>query len=208
MAITTYAELKTAVATWLDRSDLDAYMSDFITLAEAYICYNSGRGEPLRVRDMHETATLSPASNEYTLPGDLLGILSATALTSPRRELDKISISGANRLYPTRYASTPANYQVVGNTLTAFPYTSADIELVYFKRLPALADDNTSNWLLVKNPAIYLRATQMMAAEFIKDAGQAGAMKQLVDQYVSQLNDAEAFDDYRNSGTTLEGMVV
>ena len=34
MALTTFAELKTAVANWLDRSDLDDRIPEFIALAE------------------------------------------------------------------------------------------------------------------------------------------------------------------------------
>jgi len=35
MAITTYSELKTAVADWLNRSDLTSAIPNFIALAEA-----------------------------------------------------------------------------------------------------------------------------------------------------------------------------
>ena len=35
MAITTYAELKTAIANWLNREDLTSVIPDFISLAEA-----------------------------------------------------------------------------------------------------------------------------------------------------------------------------
>ena len=35
MAITTFSELKTAVANWLDRSDLTDRIPEFIALAEA-----------------------------------------------------------------------------------------------------------------------------------------------------------------------------
>ncbi len=35
MSITTYSELKTAVANWLNRDDLTAVIPDFISLAEA-----------------------------------------------------------------------------------------------------------------------------------------------------------------------------
>ena len=34
MAISTYAELKTSIANWLDRSDLTDVIPDFIALAE------------------------------------------------------------------------------------------------------------------------------------------------------------------------------
>ena len=35
MALTTYSEPKTAIANWLDRSDLDDRIPEFIQLAEA-----------------------------------------------------------------------------------------------------------------------------------------------------------------------------
>ena len=37
MALSTYAELKTSVADWLNRSDLTAAIADFVTLAESQI---------------------------------------------------------------------------------------------------------------------------------------------------------------------------
>jgi len=40
MAIGTYAELQTAVANWLDRSDLTDRIQEFIDLAEARINRN------------------------------------------------------------------------------------------------------------------------------------------------------------------------
>lgn len=208
MAITTYAELKTAVATWLDRTDLDSYMDDFIALGEAYLMHGGGRCEPLRIRDMEAKATLSPTSNVYTLPTDFLSAKSVTAVTSPRRPLEFISPAGADSIYSDRLSGYPNHYMMIGRELTALPYTTADIEIIYYKTLEGLSDTNTSNWLLVKNPDLYLRVVQMQAAEFIKDQQQAGVMMGLVDKYMSQLNDAESFDDYRNVGLNLSGVVV
>jgi hypothetical protein len=208
MAITTYAELKTAVAASLDRSDLDSYMDDFIKLGEAYLMHGGGRSEPLRVRDMEAKATLSPTSNVYTLPSDFLSAKSVTAVTSPRRALEFISPAGADSIYPDRLSGYPNHYMMIGSELTALPYTTADIEIIYYKNLEGLSATNTSNWLLVKNPDLYLRVVQMQAAEFIKDQQQAGVMMGLVDKYMSQLNDAETFDDYRNVGVNLGGVVV
>ena len=52
MALSTYTELKTAIANWLNRSDLtDEISDDFIKLVEAD--YNS----KLRVRKMIESKT-------------------------------------------------------------------------------------------------------------------------------------------------------
>jgi hypothetical protein len=208
MSISTYAELKTAVAAWLDRSDLDAYLDDFIRLGEVYLMQGGAYCEPLRVRDMEGKATLSPTSNVYTLPSDFLSAKSVTALTSPRRPLEFISPAGADSYYPTRMANDPNHYMFIGNEVTVLPYTSSDIEIVYYKTLEGLSDSNTTNWLLDKNPDLYLRVVQMQAAEFIKDQQQAGVLMGIVDRYVTQLNNAESFDDYRNVGLNLSGVVV
>ena len=62
MAITNYSELQSAVATWLDRTDLADVMPDFIALGENYINYGGGSGEPLRVREMQKDISL-PVEN-------------------------------------------------------------------------------------------------------------------------------------------------
>jgi hypothetical protein len=43
MALSTYSDLQTAVATWLHRSDLTAIIPDLITLAETHLCYAEPR---------------------------------------------------------------------------------------------------------------------------------------------------------------------
>ena len=51
MAITTYSNLKTTIASYLNREDLTAYLGDFITLAESRL------NRELRVREMVEINT-------------------------------------------------------------------------------------------------------------------------------------------------------
>ena len=67
MAITTYSELKTAVANFLARSDLTTQIPDFITLAEARM------SRELETRTQEKRAQASTAaSDEYiSLPTDL-----------------------------------------------------------------------------------------------------------------------------------------
>jgi hypothetical protein len=60
MAIGTYDELQTAIASWLDRSDLTATIPDFITMFEAVA------NRRLRVRQMGATTRLYPGNDQYT----------------------------------------------------------------------------------------------------------------------------------------------
>ena len=68
MAIGTYAELQTAVANWLDRSDLTDRIQEFIDLSEARI----NRNLRLRLMETTATGTLVAGTRDYTLPTDYI----------------------------------------------------------------------------------------------------------------------------------------
>jgi hypothetical protein len=60
MALTTYTELKSSLADWLNRSDLTSVIPDFISLAEAQM------ERQLRTRQMIVRATASfAAAQDY-----------------------------------------------------------------------------------------------------------------------------------------------
>ena len=61
MAITTYAELKSAAANWLVRGDLTARIPEFISLAEARI------NRVVRARRAEADASLTLASGDRTV---------------------------------------------------------------------------------------------------------------------------------------------
>ncbi len=80
MAITTYSELQSAVADWLNRSDLTARIPDFITLAETRI------NRDLRAREQQVIATANVDTPFFAIPGDFLEFKSfRIADTNPRK---------------------------------------------------------------------------------------------------------------------------
>lgn len=165
MAITTYAELKTALAAWLDRSDLTDYLGDFIVFGEGHI------NAALRHRKMVAVSDLTPTSNVCTLPDDYLHYVRVVELASIRRELQHIAAPAADQLYPTRPAGLACHFMIVGDELTALPLSANDIELTYYQKIPALSASATSNWLLEARPELYLRAAQLAAMDFISEVG-------------------------------------
>ena len=82
MAISTYGDLKSSVALWLNRADLTAYIPDFIALAEQRMNYG-GDGQfpskPLRIPAMQTQAT---------------GTITSSAISFPTRFLEPIRIAG------------------------------------------------------------------------------------------------------------------
>src|SRR5262249_3888981 len=83
MAITTYAELKSAIGAWLGHELFADRYADFITLFEATACRR------LKVRPMETVATLTPSSGAAALPSDYLGWRRAT-VRSTMAALDSI----------------------------------------------------------------------------------------------------------------------
>lgn len=61
MALTTYAELSTAVASWLERTDLGSQIPDFITLTESRL------NRELGIRSIETTATLTGVTSSRTI---------------------------------------------------------------------------------------------------------------------------------------------
>ena len=201
MAVTTYAELKTAIADWMDRSDLTSYLGDFITFAEGHLNRN------LRHRSMVTSTDLTPSSNVCTLPTDYLHYVRVVELASTRRELKYITPSAVDQLYPSREAGLAWHFTIIGSTLTAYPLSTNDIELTYRQKIPALSDSNTTNWLLTASPELYLRASQMMALEFINENGtprqQATAV--LTQKLIDDLNQESMLGEYYSSGVHVNG---
>ena len=67
MALTTYSELKTAIANWLDRSDLDDRIPEFIQLAEA----RHRRDFKIRRMETRVTANTIADTEYYSLPDNI-----------------------------------------------------------------------------------------------------------------------------------------
>ena len=75
MAIDTYGNLKTAVANYLNRSDLTSYIPDFITLALQRLNYGAETpfpSQPLRIPAMQEQDTGTIANGSIAFPTGFL----------------------------------------------------------------------------------------------------------------------------------------
>src|SRR5215471_6767496 len=108
MSITTYSELQTAVATWLDRADLSANAADFITLFEA------AANRRLRVRDMLSAAMLTPIGGDAALPADYLEWKRLTWTGRRRRALAYVDPDYLQFAYPAEPAGPPDVFTIEG----------------------------------------------------------------------------------------------
>lgn len=167
MAITTYSTLQSAAADWLNRTDIESAIQTFITLAEAKL------NRELRVRDMITRTTAGPSTEFVSLPSDFLQVYRLeNAYDSPRSELRYVPPQDASRYSASGYTSGTLNYYTITGPsiqLIPAPSSAVTLNLTYYASIPALSNSNTSNWLLVKSPDLYLYSTLLEAGGYLRD---------------------------------------
>lgn len=160
MAITTYAELQTAIGNWLDHSLFTARIPEFIALFEA--CAN----RKLRTRAQETSTNLMPSSGAVALPADYLSWRRVAWTGSSRVELQYVHPSYLQAAYPSSPADVPRVFTIEGSTLKVRPADDTAIELDYFQKVPALSESTTTNWLLSVHPDLYLFGALVEAEMF------------------------------------------
>ncbi len=205
MAITTQPELLQAVSDAMARSDLTAFIPDFVTMAENWLNYGSENVPPLRVKEMEATASLVPVSGVVTLPTDFLEWRRVSENTSYKRTLAYITSDEAERRYPDGAGGLGERFSIVGTSLYTYPLVSNNVNLIYYQAIPALTVSAPTNWLLTKAPGIYLRATLVQAYAFIKDAAEMTTQAQLASALIAGLNRSDMLGKYSRAGLTLRG---
>lgn len=205
MAITTYAELKTAIGDWLNRADLDQQIPDFIALAESTL------NDILRTSFMVTSSTAAISSGRVTLPSDALEIIYAQVASTEDEPLEQVTPQQLLMLRRarTRAASNPRFFAAVGRQLlvTPSPSGSLSIDLDYYQKIPALTDVNTSNWLLQQAPHVYLYTSLLHATPFLMDDVRYQVFQNSVSQQVMaavRSSQTLSFDDIKTAGFSLK----
>lgn len=199
MALSTYTELRTSIADWLNRSDLSATIPDFISLAEAQI------ERTLRTRQMIVRANASLDSQYGAVPTDFLETKSLKLTsTNPQVPLSFMTIDSLD-VEASKFTASgkPKFFGVVGGQFRVVPtpdstYTA---ELTYYAKLTKLSSSVSSNWLLASSPDVYLYGSLLQAAPYLQDDARIQTWATL---YERALNDLQTSDDRgASSGGTL-----
>ena len=170
MSISTYSELKAAVANFLARTDLTAQIPDFIQLAEARM----SRELETRSQEKRATATLT-ANDEYVaLPTDLREVREVKLNTSPNTVLEYRSPTALDSQF-SGAGGKPLAYSIVGNEIKfrPIPDSAYTAEIVYIGSLDALSDSNATNNILSRHPDAYLSGALAEAYVYLMDDARA-----------------------------------
>ena len=201
MALTTYSGLKTALANWLNRTDLtDEIANDFIKLAEGD--FNA----KLRIRQMEQIDTITIDSESVAVPTGFIGVRSLYILASSTKYTLKY-ITPSN-MFDIKAGSTTARPRVytiqsddASETLRfgPAPDTSYTGYLSYYKSFTPLSDTATSNYILTSHPAIYLYGSLYHAANFLGGIDPQ-QVQQWFQMYVASLERCENNDKQDSYG--------
>lgn len=164
MAISTYAELKTAIANWMARSDLTGEVADFITLGEAAL----NRELPAVETD----GTLTGVVDSRRIDISALSLVAPIALY--------IVISGDEELVTPKTDGTfayleasgrPTFWGLDGNYIDFdCPVDQAYSFRFRYRQRFALSDSATTNWLLTYHPDVYLAACLVWSGLFVRSS--------------------------------------
>lgn len=165
MAISTYAELKTAVNDYGKRGDATAKVDTFIDLAEADIWAN------LRIKEMQTRATGNLSGRTLALPTGFLEMRKLRITTSNPKELEyyapeSMIIQSSSGL-PTQYTITD---QIEFNKT---PDSTYGYEILYYQSLTALSSSQTTSSVLTRYPSIYLFGTLKHYFDWARNEEQA-----------------------------------
>ena len=202
MAISTYTELKTAVANWLDRDDLTDRIPEFIALAETRM----NRVLRLRMMEFKYTASTVGAQRNYALPAGYLQMRNFQLNTSPITTLSYVSPEIFDRLWGGSTGGTPQFYTILAGEIQLGPMPGSvlTMEMLFYKKITALSASNTTEQMLTDNPDIYLYGALLEAEPFIMNDERVGLWAKGFQQAVADLQEQDNKD--RHSGSALRVM--
>jgi hypothetical protein len=186
MAITTYTELKSTIADFLNRDDLTAVIPTFISLAEAQM------EREVRHYKMQKRSEGQIDTRYSQLPADFLEPVRFHLDDGYSTRLELLSLDDMlqYRMESADAQGKPRYYAMSGEAIEVFPTpdTTYSGELLYYAELEPLSDSNASNWLLEMSPDAYLYGALMQSAPYLKDDARMAVWSMLYSGAVAGTN--------------------
>jgi hypothetical protein len=189
----TYAELLTTIAETLMRDDLASVIPSFVAMGEARINRDvrHWRMEKRSTADLDTQYSVQPIRLQMVSGGEVKPISTAQML---QLRADRSDLAGK-----------PDSYALTAGTLELFPTPDQAYEasLVYYARVPALSDTVTTNWLLTEAPDVYLYASLVHSAPYLREDARVQVWEALAAQAIDRLNTSGAATKYGGTGLVM-----
>lgn len=196
MSISSYAELKTAVANWLHDDALTAIIPDFITLAEKRI------EREVRCRENESALSVVLAGGVATIPSDYVELKYAYISVTPLKVLERTTARKIYEQYPNRSSSGIPSMIASDNgnfIFGCYPAANYTLTGTYYKRLTGVA--TSWNAIATLSPDLYLFASLSEAADYVNDDIQLAKWNGKYQKVLTDINGQEQAE--RGSGSPL-----
>lgn len=174
--VTTFSTVKTAVADWLDRDDIDDAIDQFIQFAERRI-YRGGRHiltneriAPVRIRAMETALSVTIANGVAAVPADYLELRYVYVDTSAVVTLQQKPPAWIVERYPIRSSDgIPHFIARDGENFMFGPYPDSGytIKGSYYQELTTLSTSNETNWFTTNAPDLLVYGALCESAGYV-----------------------------------------
>lgn len=184
MAITSYAELQTAVENWLNRDDLTNRIPEFISMAEARF------NRVIRAPDMLTRDDDFTVDSRYEdLPDGFLEARRLSIEGAPPRRLEYLTPDEMDEKRETYHASQkPGYFSVIGGSFEFLPTPDSTYtgNLLYYQQIDGL-DTTDPNWLLTSHPDVYLFGALLEAEPYVRNDERVALWESRLQRALSEL---------------------
>lgn len=190
-AIPNLDALKSTIADWLDRGDIDDRIPVFIQMSESLF------NRDLRTPQMEASITFSAVAENTNLPDDFLAMRSMYLEGSPDRPLSSMSPTAIRQSF-NGASGIPVAYSLVSEQIRLVPPPDGEILLTmdYWARIEPLSVFSPSNWLLNLYPNAYLYASLYHAEAMLDNPDKASIWKSLTDEFIDKIGSQARLDRY------------
>ena len=185
MSITTYDELKSSIADFLNRDDLTSVIPTFISLAEADM------NRKLRHWRMERRSNATVDTQYTALPTDFVEAVRIMLTTPSVQRLELITNSELmDKRATSETAGTPTHYALVDGTLEVYPIPDQNytMEMVYYSRIDTLSASTSTNWVLTYSPDAYLYGALAAAAPYLGEDQRTAVWASLYKNAIDGIN--------------------
>lgn len=196
MSLDTYANLKTAIADFVDLAEADLALDDFIDMTE------SDLNKRLRVPEMvkRATATASTSSRFLAVPAGYLQMLKLRIDSTIPHLIEYVAPAQLETFYVNAQGK-PGYFTVVGDEMEFNrSFDSAyTLQMHYYKTIAALSGSNTTNDILTNYPELYLYGCLVHSAPYLQEDMRLSTWASLYENGIAEANKM-AKDDQHNAG--------
>lgn len=164
MSLSTYNDLKSAVANWTKRADLSSYLDDLVTLAETRIL------REVRTKDLEAAFSADMSNGTIAVPSDFMGWRNAYVDSAGKPSLVTASPDQIRQRRDVGLAAgMPSMVAQEGGYFIFWPTPASDytVKGTYYARPSSLSSATYS--LFTNNPDLYLFAALAETSPFLKD---------------------------------------